>query len=251
MSFIDVHAHMDHEQFDSDRNQVIKRAAQQEIVCIINNATDLPSMEAVLELAKEDICQAALGIYPEVAQTSTDDEIEEMFAFMEKHVTSMVCVGEIGLDYTYTKSDYDKNRQMEIFTRQLDFATKHDLPVTIHSRGAEKDVVETLIARSQKRVILHCFCGTLEIAALARDNRFFFSIPVRAVSSKPFQRLIEQTPLSLLLTETDSPYLHYKQERNEPGNVPLTVAKIAEIKKIEPQEAEYMIFHNYMRIFMK
>ncbi|HLP79881.1 MAG TPA: TatD family hydrolase, partial [Acidobacteriota bacterium] len=124
-------------------------------------------------------------------------------------------------------------------------------PIILHSRGAEGDTIKLVAAHAKVPAILHCFCGSVEQAKEAVAAGMYFSVPVRAVTSKTFQRIIEVVPLSRIFTETDAPYLHYKQERNEPANVTTTILTIAKVKGSVPLEVANQILANYLNVFGK
>jgi TatD DNase family protein len=244
--FVDVHAHLDDKQFQKDLPEVIERAKAAGVTTIINNGSDMESNRKTLELSKKfSIIRPALGFYPGFAQNLTLQEIDREIEFIRK--SKPIAIGEVGLDFYH---EHNKNKQTEIFQKFITLAEKLKLPLIVHSRKAEKEVVDLLLSSKLKKVILHCYTGKLKIARIAEDNGFSFSIPPIVINSKQFQQLVEQTSISNLLTETDSPYLSaIKSERNEPKNVVDTVKKIAEIKNLDKLETKNLIFMNFQRIF--
>jgi len=250
MKFVDVHAHLDQPEFAVDRAAVIERAVAQGCIAIINNAIDVPSFESVIALAKQfPVCKSALGLYPDTVVVLGDQELTAALKRIEQEKNNIVAIGEIGLDYKHTADPTLREKQKVWFIKQLDLATKLKKPVIIHSRDAEADVIKILLEKKQKNVVMHCYCGPHDIAQDAAKAGIYFSVPVRAVSSKPFQKLIAALPSTALLTETDSPYLHYKQERNEPANIPATIRCIATVRECDVDETANMLFANYLRLF--
>ena len=137
-----------------------------------------------------------------------------------------------------------------MFESQLELARKLDKPVIVHSRKAEKEVVETLISSGCKKVVLHAFHGSMELVKKAIDNGFYFSVPSNILRSEHFQKLVAVTEIKNLLTETDTPYLGpFEDKKSEPAYVEMTVKKIAEIKQISSGEVARQLYQNYRRLF--
>lgn len=254
---IDVHAHLHHCKFDSDRDEVVERAKEAGVKVIINNGLNPSSNRKSLELAKKyDIVKAALGIFPyeilteELKKKGWNYEVfdvDEELDFIEKNKKKFVAVGEIGLDNYHFKNTLKK--QEEVFRKQLELAQKIKKPVIIHSRDAENEVVN-ILEDYDVTAVLHSF-SSLNIKK-ALDKKCFFSIPVSVVRSEHFQKLVEKLPTNKILTETDSPYLGIKrEERNEPFNVKFSIKKIAEIKQLEEEEMERIVYSNYQKLFRR
>ncbi|MBI5390089.1 TatD family hydrolase [Candidatus Woesearchaeota archaeon] len=246
MLLIDVHAHLDAQQFEHDVADVVQRAKVAGLVYALNNGLTPVSNRATLALAKQyPLIKPALGLYPTMNLDLTKQEIAAELSFIRK--SKPYCIGEIGLDYMDASR---KSEQQTLFKQMLDLAEELHLPVCIHSRKAEEDCIEMLAASKLKKVILHCFTGKLALAKKAINLGFSFSIPPNIVHSSQFQELVKIVPLSQLLTETDSPYLGpVKGERNEPKNVLFAVQKIADIKAMEAEEVAKIIFMNGQRMF--
>jgi len=134
----------------------------------------------------------------------------------------------------------------------LTLAEKIKKPVVIHSRKAEKECIEIIETFKIKNVDMHCFSGNFKLVKKVQDNGWFFSIPTNIVRLFHFQKIVEETPMSQLLTETDSPYLSpFIEKRNEPSFVVETIRKISEIKKLNEEEVKKLIFMNFQKIFLK
>jgi len=240
---VDVHAHLDHKQFDKDRDEVIKRA---ENILIVNNGLNSETNRKTLELSsKYKNVKAALGLYPTDALKIKN--VDEELDFIRKNKDKIVAVGEVGLDYYWEKQK--KKEEKEIFQKIIDLAEEIKKPFIVHSREAELDVIEMLESSKIKKVVLHCF-GSLELVKRAVDNGFFLSIPANVVFSSHFQKIVEMVELRNLLTETDSPWLSpFRGKRNEPSFVEKGLEKIAKIKNIPKEEAEEEIWNNAKKLF--
>jgi TatD DNase family protein len=254
---VDVHAHLDHERFLGEIDGVIERARKAGVKRIITNGLDHKTNLKSLELAmKYDIVEAALGMYPEDALETEDEskpaaarreyiDIDKEIEFIKK--SKPVALGEVGLDFKHGK---DKERQILVFKKFISLSKEMDIPLIVHSRGAEEVVVNLLEESGAKKVVMHCFGGRLSLVKRIEKLGYFFSIPPIIVRSTHFQKIVETIPISHLLTETDAPYLSpFQAKRNEPAFVEETIKKIAEIKGTNPEETANMIFNNYQRIF--
>jgi TatD DNase family protein len=264
LPLIDVHAHLDHALFESDLPDVIERARQAGVKKIIANGVDPQTNRKVLQIAKKyPVVKPALGIYPpdalrtEVSEdgyplnlkTLTMQDIEEELEFIKK--AKPIALGEVGLDYkTGAKEESGKKEQKQVFQKFIELSEKLKVPLIVHSRKAEPDVVEMLESSNAKKVVLHCFSGKFSLVKRARDNGWSFSIPVNVVRSEQFQNIVAQVNLSQLLTETDAPYLSpFPGKRNEPAFVLESLKKIAEIKQLTLEDTANNILMNYKNLF--
>ncbi len=247
MNLVDVHAHLEFFS-EKERKLVIARAVEKRVKAIINNSVDADTNRKSLKLQEKfEIVKAALGIYPENAVEMSYSEIDEELKFMKNNSSKFGAFGEIGLDY---EKAGDKQKQQDVFENQLELANKLRKPVIVHSRKAEKKVVETLIRSGCKKVILHAFHGNMKLVKLAADNGFFFSIPSNILRSSHFQKMVEIIDLKNLLTETDAPYLGpFECKKSEPAYVEMTVKKMAEIKQITSEKIAKQIYNNYLELF--
>tara|TARA_Y100000310_G_scaffold238891_1_gene242430 strand:+ start:1084 stop:1782 length:699 start_codon:yes stop_codon:yes gene_type:complete len=230
---VDVHCHI---QDYEDLDDVVK-----ECDVIINNGSSRESLKQSLAVSKKyKNVKVALG----VLSCEIPDWSQKDFDWLAKQ--KMIAVGEIGMDGTYPGLD----KQEKWFRKFLELALKKDLPVIVHTRKAEKRVIEVLEEMKMKKVVLHCFCGGYKLIDRCLDNKWYFSIPTSVVYSKQFQEMVKRVPLTRILTESDAPFLApVKGEKNKPGNVKLAVEKIAEIKGITAKECANAIFANYQGLF--
>ncbi len=244
---VDVHAHLYEEEFSQDLEQVIERA-KSKLYCIICNGTNIETNKKVLELSKKyKIIKAALGLYPLDAENLSEKEIKKEFDFIKKHKKEIIGLGEVGLDFKFGKN---KDLQIQVFNDFIELGKKLGLPLIIHSRGAESDVIKILEENKFSNVVLHSFNGNLKLVKLAEKNNINFSIPPLIVRSTHFQELVKDLSITKILTETDAPYLGpYKDQRNEPIFVEEVIKKISEIKNISKEETEKNIFMNFQKIF--
>lgn len=244
--FIDSHCHLE---MLKDIEDVVKRARKTKVGIIVYNSINFETMKYALELSeKYDEVKVALGIYPIETLKLTSKKLDEEIDFIRKNKKKIIAIGEIGIDLKESK---DFESQKKNLVKFLDLAKELDLPMFIHSRGAEEKVIEILETEDMKKVIMHCFCGNFKLVDRIVQNGWMFSIPTNITFSEHFQKVVERVSISQLLCETDSPFLHpIKGERNnEPANVVEGYKKISEIKKISLKECEKIIEENFKRLF--
>lgn len=247
---VDTHCHIFREYYD-DIEEVVMRARDAGVTMLVVNGIDRRTNEEVLELVKKyDIVYGALGFQPEVAEGINDDD----FSFIEKHINDdkIVAVGEIGLDYHY---DVDKEKQKEVFKRQLEIAKKYNKPVIVHSRECIQDTYDILKVSSVKG-IMHCYSGSVEMAREFCKIGFYLGIGgiVTFKNAVKLVDVIKDIGLEYIVLETDSPYLSpepYRGKRNEPINVGVILQKICALKGLDYKDASEITTGNVLRLFDK
>ena len=250
MILADVHAHLDMMKKE-ELAAAIKRAAAAGVKVIINNSVDPKSGRKSLELQQQfKIVKAALGLYPTEAAKMTAAEVGRELDFIRSNKSKIVAIGEIGLDYQEATSAGDRKLQQQLFERQLGLAKELDIPAIVHSRKAEKEVVETLIRCECNKAVLHAFHGNMKLVKMAADAGICITIPTNIGRSSHFQAVARELPLSRLLTETDAPFLAAeKGSGSEPAHIAKAITVIAALKGMDPEEIANIIFSNYQRLF--
>lgn len=250
---IDTHCHIDFEDFESDREEVIKRA-KEKLDCIVASGFSNDSNQAVLKLSKdyEGFIYPTFGFHPVSSQNSTDEELKEAHNYLIENLDNIVAVGEVGMDYYYVTDKALRERQREIFTSFLNIANEYKVPIVMHVRDCEKKAVN--IIQDYDNIpyfIFHCYGGSFKTAKRIMDmDNAYMSFSTMLCYSKQHQDLVEKIDLDYILTETDSPYLAMtKDERNEPVNVVNAVNKIAELKDIDVSVVDEMTTNNARKIF--
>ena len=246
--FVDTHAHI-YSEFYDDIDEIIRRSKNQGIMPIINNGCDNKSNKEVVNNLN-DFIFGALGIHPE----SVDNYIDEDILFIEKNLNNpkIVAIGEIGLDYHYTKEN--KKKQIELFERQLKLAEQYNMPVIIHSRDATEDTINTLKKYKLKGVI-HSFSGSLETAKLYLKMGFKLGINgVITFKNARIKEVYEKLSLDDFVIETDSPYLTpepYRGYQNEPQYAYYTAQFVAKLFNISLEQLAEVTNRNARSIFDK
>ncbi len=267
--FIDSHAHITSSQFDSDREEVLKRAEGAGVHFIINPGTNLEDSIRAVELAeKHDNVYACVGFHPHDAKKADEKSMLEIEKLSEH--PKVVAIGEIGLDFHYDFSPRDV--QAEVFKAQIGIAQRQNLPIVIHTRESNEEtiaIVEEAVnsapgwrghpptPHSRSAVpkgVFHCFSGDVPMARKVIGMGFYVSLPgVVTFKNAGFATHVgAQVPCEHLLLETDSPYLApvpHRGKRNEPANIPLIAEKIAALQGLSPEDIARTTTYNVFRLF--
>lgn len=245
--YIDTHLHLNN---DENTKKIIEEASNNNVKKLIISGCDKQGIMDALDIIKEnDNVYATIGFHPSEVDNINSEDLE----WLEKLIlnnSKIIGVGEIGLDYYYGKENRDK--QLELFNKQLQLTEKLKLPVVIHSRDAFEDTYNSLKKYNLKGVI-HCFSGSVETAKLYIKLGYVLGIGgVLTFKNSRLYEVIEQISLDNIILETDSPYLApvpHRGEKNYPKFIPIIAEKISEIKKISTKEVEKITCDNVARIF--
>lgn len=236
-NIFDTHAHYDDSRFDEDRDELLSSLCSKGVTNIINCGCDYKSCLTTLELSeKYDFVYAALGVHAHEAEEATEEDFERIKAlYSDKKV---VAVGEIGLDYHYDFSPREK--QIEVFERQIILAKELDLPIIVHDRESHEDTMN-LLKKYRPKGVVHCFSGSKEMAKEIVKLQMYIGMG-GAVTFKNAKRpveVMEYLPAEYLLLETDAPYMTpvpFRGQRCDSSHIANTAEKIAEIKSMDAQE---------------
>ena len=252
---IDSHLHLDDEKLRNASDEIIRGLKERGIEFVINNSCNLQSMIDGVSLASRyDNVYATVGMHPHDSK-DFDDKFRALMRELAQN-DKVVAVGEIGLDYYYDLSD--RNVQRDVFAEQIEIADELHLPITLHIRDAYGDAWDILQAQKQRLnngVLWHCYSGSAEFArqAAKRGHYFAFGGAITFKNAKK-EEVLNAIPFDKILSETDSPYMAPVPLRgtiNTPYNIPLVVAKIAEIYGKTVDETEAQIRENTLRLFTK
>jgi TatD DNase family protein len=252
---VDSHCHLHDRQFDDDRAAVLARAVAEGVGALVAPATDAASARRALDLARatgELAIGVAVGVHPNDLEAADEwSAIEQLAAEPE-----VVAIGETGLDY-YRGAERARE-QRALFSRHLDLAARRRLPVVVHNRAADEDVLAALTdwcADGAGRVaVLHCFVGGPALAerALALGCYLGFGGPLTFKSAADLRESARVAPLERVLVETDAPYLApapHRGQRNEPAHARLVAARLAEILELEFGKVAAQTRDNAVRVF--
>lgn len=255
MEFIDTHTHNYDEAFDSEEESVIRKCTDSGVVMMLQPDIDSSERERMLTLVDRhpECMRPMIGLYPGSVGIGWKEGIERMTTAL-KGRSDVVAIGEIGLDYHFSKEFMEE--QKEAFRLQLELALKMGLPVNIHLRDATEDFFILMEDFKGKglRGNLHAFSGSYEtFQRLSRIGDFYVGIGgVVTFKNSSLPSAVEKIPLDSIVLETDAPYLAptpLRGTRNDSSNLPLIAGAIAEIKKTDIETVAFETTRNARRLF--
>ena len=250
---VDSHTHLDTSRFNADRESVIQAAVAGGVTRMVDPGCDLASSCAAIALAKAypDVVFAGVGVHPHDA-TTYNDEVERHFRELV-HDSTVVAIGEFGLDYYRMLSPREVQRA--VFCAHLELARAYGLPCIIHVRDAHDDVMELLRAHGRGlRGVFHCFSGDMAQAeeCLAYEGFMISFAGPLTRQGNALPEVARMAPLDRVLVETDSPYLvpqPLRAKRNEPLFVKHVAEKLAEVRGMTLEEIAQITTANAVRLF--
>lgn len=255
MTYIDFHCHLDYKDFDKDRENIISEMNKKKIIAL-TNTTNREEYENTKKLFENhtNIVKVCPGLYPQEAEKISDDEFKKYLKFLEKNKNDFLVIGEVGLDRHHTTDPKLWHIQEQRFRKIIELAIKINKPLCIHTRKAEKEVLEIIeeyITKTGfKKFNLHCFCGKKNLINKIKELNIYCSIPLTVLNTESFKLLVSELSVCQLLVETDSPFLNPSKERNTPLNIPLIYEEIAKIKGYDKDEIKNIIYNNYRKLVM-
>lgn len=251
--FVDTHAHLFFDNFKDDIDEVINRAAQNDVDYIIVPATDIKTAKEAIALSeKYEQIYATVGVHPHDTKDWNDSLIKEIEE-LTKH-PKVVGIGEIGLDYYYDFSP--KEQQIKAFKAQLDLSLKLELPVVIHNRDSDEDMMKIIqdYCGTGLKAQFHCFNASLDDAIeFMRMNHFIsFTGNITYKKSDSLREILKSVNLNHLLLETDSPFMTpvpFRGKRNEPANVKYVAQQVADVHKLSIEDVGRITSLNTFRFF--
>ncbi len=254
---IDSHCHLADEVFAADIEAVVARARQAGVagvLCVLDATADEERQRAVALVARWEGVVTGVGIHPHQAGrfAGSTRDVAGMLSRHLDEAPAVVAVGEIGLDYHYDFAPRDVQR--EVFAAQLEVAGRRDLPVIVHAREADEDVVAIIRESGRRRGVFHCFTGDEALARSALDLGFHVSMAgivtfPRAEALRAVARLV---PDDRLLVETDSPFLApvpHRGTRNEPARVVHVAEALARVRGTSPEAIAARTTGNFAALF--
>lgn len=249
---IDTHCHLDGEEFHEDLDAVVTRAREAGVTAIGVPGIDLKSCDTVLEVCRRypGYCFPMLGLHPEEVRADWQEVLARIKPFLNKGV----CIGEVGLDF-YWSREFERE-QIEAFEEQVRWSVELGLPLMIHCRKAQNEMV-TLLKRFKNQLpggVFHCFTGNeLEARELLQFDRFFLGIGgvLTFKKSKLPETLQAVVPLERIVLETDSPYMApvpMRGQRNEPAFVAHVAQRLAETYGVSVSEVTRQTDENCKKV---
>ena len=269
MKIVDTHTHLDGEEFDEDRSEVIMRAKEAGVGMVFLPAIDVKTSEVVLKLSHEypGYAYPMVGLHPEEVKADWKEQLKKIEAILDEHLTAVdglngikyksdyIAIGEIGLDF-YWNREFEKE-QLEAFEKQVEWSCETGLPLMIHCRKAQNEMLHILRKWKDKLPggVFHCFTGNQQEAKelLEYDN---FVLGIGGVSTFKSSHLREDlpaaVPLERIVLETDSPYMApvpYRGKRNESAFVVQVMKTLATAYGVSEEEVAKVTNQNVERVF--
>lgn len=252
---IDSHCHLGIDEFKQDITGCLLRAKEQGVTHLLTVACSYHDVDDLAFMMKQENVYGAFGIHPEQALTF---DYQKSLAVYQKY-PGIVAVGEIGLDYFYNK-DTKKQQQIALYN-QIELAHQLEKPIIIHARDADDDLIKILTDTCKKgllkkRGVMHCFCGSQQLADVALELGFYISVSgiITFKNAVELRDIIDKIPLNRLMVETDSPYLAphpLRGRQNEPSYVAHTLKMLATIKNQDINTVEDQTTKNFFDLFIK
>lgn len=256
IQFIDTHTHLDGTEFDADRDEVMERARAAGVSKVFLPAIDLKSVETVLAVSRkyEGYAYPMIGLHPEEVEADWENVLHRMREYIVPG-HPFIAIGEVGLDFYWTRDN--EREQLAAFERQVEWSVETRLPLMIHCRKAQNEMV-AVMRRYQNELpggVFHCFTGNEKEAEQLLDfNNFVLGIGGVLTFKKSHlpEVLPASVPLSRIVLETDSPYMApvpKRGERNESAYVEFVLKRLAEVYGVEDEEVARQTNENVERVF--
>jgi TatD DNase family protein len=253
ISWTDTHAHIYAEEFDADRDDMLRRSEDAGVTRIFMPNIDHTSVDVMMEVERRNPqrCISMMGLHPCSVKKDFERELYLVEDWLNKR--TFAAVGEMGTDLYWDKTFWPQ--QQEAFRVQAQLAKKQKLPLVIHSRDSIDETIALLqpFADGDFTGIFHCFSGTTQQAKKIIDMNFYLGIGgVATFKNGGLDKVLPDIDLNRIVLETDSPYLApvpHRGKRNEPAYIPLIAQKICEIKKISLEQLSSATNDNATKIF--
>ena len=257
IQYIDTHCHLDGEEFAEDREQVVARAREAGVSAIFLPAIDVKSCQTVLDTCAQypDYCYPMLGLHPEEVRPDWQAQLAEIRSLITYHSSLIISIGEVGLDF-YWSREFEQE-QLLAFEEQVRWSVETRLPLMIHCRKAQNEMVSILkkYAHDLPGGVFHCFTGNeLEARELLQFDGFVLGIGgVSTFKKSHLPEVLPATvPLDCIVLETDAPYMApvpYRGQRNEPAFVLQVLRRLAEAYGVSEEEVARTTTETAKRVF--
>jgi TatD DNase family protein len=253
MHLIDTHTHLYLPDFDSDRDEMIKRAISSGVIKLLMPNIDVQSVDIMLSAVAKypGICFPMAGLHPTSVKDDYPEQLDKLESLFSKN--RFIAIGEIGIDLFWDKTHLEE--QKIAFRRQISFALKNGLPVVIHARESFPEVFSVLNEFGGKGLkgVFHAFSGSLTDAEKATDMGFKLGIGgIVTFKNSGLDRVIKEVGVQHLILETDSPYLPpvpYRGKRNESSYLCIINKKVSEIFGMCEEEVGSITYANSTELF--
>ncbi len=246
LRYVDTHCHLELSDFDSDREDVIRQAAEHGVHMVTSAISRATYEKAVMISKTYRQVDCALGLDP-----TLHSESDTVVDYIRDHREEILCIGEVGLDFYYERDHSQRQLQERTFRAFITLAKEAGLVLQVHSRSAGARCLEILYEQEVDAVHMHAFDGKASLARIASNEYgYYFSIPTSVVRSQQKRKLVPAVNIERLLVETDSPVLGADPSvRNVPSNVRLAVQEVARIRGRQEDEIASILLENTLRLY--
>ena len=253
---IDTHCHLDGEEFAADRDEVVARARAAGVTKVFVPAIHLQSCQTVLDVCRQypGYCYPMLGLHPEEVRADWKTVLAQLKSSILHQPSSIIAIGEVGLDY-YWSREFEQE-QLDAFEEQVRWSVETRLPLMIHCRKAQNEMVAILkkYAADLPGGVFHCFTGNeIEARELLQFDRFVLGIGgVLTFKKSNLPQTLAVVPLNRIVLETDAPYMApvpHRGQRNEPAFVLEVLRKLAEVYGVSEEQVCQQTNANVARVF--
>ncbi|MFW9850106.1 MAG: TatD family hydrolase [Candidatus Thorarchaeota archaeon] len=248
MELFDAHTHIDMSHFKNDREKVIARAKSKGLVGMVTSSIGPGSFRRTLGLVSKHKGFIHHSAGCSVSQLTRKDA-DTIITLSRKYSSSIVAIGEVGLDYHWIKNHAGRKAQEPLLHDFINLAKELRLPLVIHSRKAESEAMRIISMTFDGDVVMHCFDGSPEIAEQIRDLGWYITLPANFNRSRNRKQAATILPLDQILLETDGPYLSPTEKRNEPANVAIGCEVLANLLNHDISEVADVTTRNARRFY--
>ncbi|MGI6607603.1 MAG: TatD family hydrolase [Erysipelotrichaceae bacterium] len=251
--WIDTHCHLADDRYKDDFDSYMQKAEENDVAVINVICSSKEELLYMIEKQKQyPNLDISFGYYPQDAKAITQKDLDFLVFALEEY-PQIKAIGEIGLDYYYTREFADE--QKELFIKQIEIANKYDKPIIIHSRSAAKDTYDTLKQYAKTNVLMHCYSDSLEMMREYQKLGYFISFTgvVTFKNANKVKNNAINVDLDKIMIETDSPYLTpvpFRGKDNQPAYVRYVGEYIADLRNMKTEKLQLCIIDNYQR-FMR
>ena len=254
--FTDSHCHINADDFNDDREDAVIRARTMRVDYILDVCDDIADMPRLIKFCENHRhIYTSVGVHPELADKYDDISDVDILNYVQS--PKVIGIGECGLDYHYNADT--KEKQLKLLQQHITAAQKSGLPLIIHNRESDDDMINLLKEAYKKQKFkgeLHCFSSSEKLAEFALSIGFYLSASgiITFKKSEDIRQIFQNVPVNRLLIETDSPYLApipHRGQRNEPAFVVNTAEVLANLKKMDIEELAQVTTDNFLTLFSK
>lgn len=254
--FTDSHCHINADDFNDDREDAVIRARTMRVDYILDVCDDIADMPRLIKFCENHRhIYTSVGVHPELADKYDDISDVDILNYVQS--PKVIGIGECGLDYHYNADT--KEKQLKLLQQHITAAQKSGLPLIIHNRESDDDMITLLKEAYKKQKFkgeLHCFSSSEKLAEFALSIGFYLSASgiITFKKSEDIRQIFQNVPVNRLLIETDSPYLApipHRGQRNEPAFVVNTAEVLANLKKMDIEKLAQVTTDNFLTLFSK